>query len=371
MHRKNEKKNTQKKSDPFSFSVLQQGLTGERALIGEKYMDNPALLAVYSDYYWPVSREQARHILAQISRVRPWGFDAVLDAGSGPAPVSSAFLEQGALSVSLVDQSERALTLAKKLLAKAEGVLTLKADISRPETVRVGLNRWGSFDCVAFGHSLNELWAGIGDRIEKRIALLESYTGALGNGGLILVIEPALLSTSRDLLAVRDGLVSRGWRVLSPCPGRADLPCPAFEAGPQHTCHDEALWKMPPKVASLADSLKVDKESLKMTWFLFEPPVRGVHVPAAGDDRDANGDTNDDADLYRVVSDPMVNKSGRIRRLLCGKKGRIALSAPGDSFLSETSGFSSLRRGDLVRLVKPEARENGWGIAEDTRIIKI
>lgn len=362
----------EKKISSSPIAKLRQGLTGERSLVGARYMNNPELLAVYRDYYWPVSREQTRYVLKQSLRFRPHGFSRVLDVGSGPGPVTAAFIEQGAEAAFLVDQSSKALSLAKKMLPKDSFIQTLEADISKPDVFFAKLTAWGQYDCVAFGHSLNELWAGRGDRISLRVDLIQRYSQGLVPGGCVLVIEPALLSTSRDALEIRDRLVSHGWRVSAPCSGRAVLPCPAFAAGPQHTCHDELAWKMPPLVASLASSMKVDKEFLKMTWFFLQPPraedVKDTEKPAVAG---AEAKVEISTDVYRIVSEPMLNKGGRIRRLLCGRLGRFPISAVNGSPEAEVSGFSVLRRGDDIRVEKPILRENGWGIDNETRIVTL
>jgi len=371
-----------------AFRELQRGLTGERSLIGESYMENPQMLRSYLDYYWPVSLEQARYAL----RFAPHAVGTVIDIGSGPGPVAAAFLDSGTKRAVLVDQSRKALDLALRELplrcgTGTEKIATFSANISSPDASSIPY--WGEADCVSFGHSLNELFAGADDRIERRAALLEKYSHALADGGFILVIEPALLSTSRDLLAVRNLLVERLWRVIAPCPGRETLTCPALAAGESHTCHEEIKWTMPAETAQLAKKLKLDKEVLKMTWFLLEPPqgagsantviaantVAGANTVNAADTMAGASPHADaarplDAGLYRVVSDPMLNKAGRVRRLLCGVDGRFPLSVQSGSADESRTGFDRLSRGDCLRVQHPEIRENGWGIAADTKIIK-
>lgn len=387
------------KIDMHGFRDLQRGLTGERSLIGASYMDDPKLLRAYLDFYWPISFEQARRALAvsEFLLSKPLGARSVIDAGSGPGPVAAAFAASGATELTLLDQSARALELAREAIpfrAAPRGgtppsIATVTMDISCPDPSRIPL--WGTADCVSFGHSLNEVAFDQNDRVAVRASLLERYAAALAPGGTILVIEPALLSTSRDLIAVRNLLVSRGWKALAPCIGRAALECPALAAGEGQTCHDAVRWEMPRSVESLARELGLDKESLKMTWFLLEPPRNltggagrayagagvkssaGVCARAEGASADADGKSVDesahggaDEGLFRVVSDPMLNKGGRVRRLLCGTTGRFPLSVPAGSADAARSGFDALERGDFVRVESPEPRENGWGVGTKT-----
>jgi SAM-dependent methyltransferase len=372
------------------FRALQRGLTGDRSLIGVSYMDSPELLRAYLDFYWPISFEQTRRALAVSSLLSgaPARVSRVIDAGSGPGPVAAAFASAGATALTLLDQSPRALDLARETIASRSGnsedrssppIETVVCDIANPDPARVPL--WGAADIVSFGHSLNEVASGRDDRVAVRAALLERYATALSPGGSILVIEPALLSTSRDLLALRNLLVSRGWRVLAPCVDRARLDCPALAAGESQTCHDEVRWTMPASVERLAQSLALDKESLKMTWFLFAPPGTDASLDETEAAREASGATGDaaardaavddsakGAPTLRVVSDAMLNKAGRARRLLCGERGRFPLSAVAGSADARDSGFDALERGSFVRVRDPEARENGWGVAPGTAI---
>ena len=347
------------------------------------------MLRAYLDFYWPISFEQTHRALAVSSfldgaKDLPFPFRRVIDVGSGPGPVAAAFLGAGAEEVVLIDQSARALDLARDTIparcgravgSGEERITTVVADISRPAPSSISL--WGRADCVSFGHSLNEVAACDSDRVAIRSALLERYAEALAPGGVILVIEPALLSTSRDLIGVRNLLVDRGWRVVAPCPGRSSLPCPALAAGEAQTCHDEAAWKMPPSVAALAQTMKLDKESLKMTWFMLKPPSRdqtsALEESSALSGPSALAETPErgaaplgDESLLRVVSDPMLNKGGRVRRLVCGASGRFPLSASSVGADAERSGFDALVRGDFIAVDDPELRENGWGIGERT-----
>jgi len=358
------------------FARLQTGLTGERRLIGVSYMDDPELLRVYRDYYWPVSREQARYVLRALRRQFPRGFAAVADIGSGPGPVAAAFAEDGTRELLLVDQSVKALDLARTLVNTG---LTGNASLPEPAVpaepaalrleTRVGdagnaaavraSALHGRVDCVSFGHSLNELFAGLPDRVERRAALLGQYAESLSVGGIILVIEPALLATSRDALALRDLLIAQGWSTLAPCPGRSRLPCPALAAGAQQTCHAEISWTPPDRVAALASEAGLDKDTLKMVWFAFAPP--GWQAPP--------GWRPEPDEVYRVVSEPMLNKAGRLRRLLCGSSGRFPISAVAGGAEARRTGLGGFFRGDLVTVVQPELRENGWGIGPATRLV--
>ncbi len=161
------------KTNPRNLLSLQRGLTGDRPLAGAGYMDNPALLAAYDDYYRHVSRAQLLRICG-LTGLRP---QAVLDLGAGPGSMSLTLAERGGRSFTLVDASAKALELARGSLeslvkgataADATGkpfsISTTLADLESPEAIPEG-----QFDLAVFGHCLNEIGTG-GDRIERRLA---------------------------------------------------------------------------------------------------------------------------------------------------------------------------------------------------------
>lgn len=338
---------------------LQRGLTGDRVLAGTGYMDDPALLAAYADYYLEVSRAQTLRICS-MTGLHP---RSVLDMGAGPGSVSLALAERGARSLTLVDHSAAALESARVALSRLQrpdsvplSVAVIRADLESNAALPPG-----PFDLVVFGHSLNEIGTGP-NRLEKRLALVRRAAASLETGGGILIIEPATLTASRDTLQLRDRLVALGWQVRAPCTWSGA--CPALQAGPTHTCHDESTWDMPAHVGRLALQLGLDRELIKMTWVLAVPvltvPVLAVPPPA----------TSERSDSYRVVSAPMLNKGGRVRYLLCGPAGRFPFSARKDDDAATRGGFFLLRRYDLIEVEHPEIREGGWGFGPRT-IIRI
>jgi len=339
---------------------LQRGLTGDRALAGSGYMDDPDYLAAYLEYYRAVSMAQVGRI-ADLAGLAP---RSVLDLGAGPGSVSLELLRRGAREFFLVDSSRAALDAAAASihelagrLGASVGVETLVADLESPEAVPDGRR----FDLAAFGHCLNELGDG-DDRLERRRAVVERAARALAPGGAVMALEPATLAASRDALALRDALVADGWSVAAPC--TLSGPCPALAAGPNHTCHDESAWDVPPGVGRLAAAAGLDRDLIKMTWYVVSPPPRRGSAKPSPSTIAADG-------AYRVVSAPMLNKGGRVRYLLCGPAGRFPFSARRDDAAALRAGFFELGRYDLIAVDDPEPRENGWGFGPATRIRRL
>jgi SAM-dependent methyltransferase len=333
---------------------LQRGLTGARSLAGAGYMEDDELLGAYLLYYWPVSYMQVSLSLAEL----PISPRRVLDIGSGPGPASAAVLDASSPGdaappeeLVLVDSSRKALDLAVSILSRpalrgpgaqartrvSTAVLDLESGAALPE---------GSFDLIVAGHCLNELWRGESDAQARRLELIERAAARLAPEGRLLLLEPALLLTCRELIALRDRLAQAGWRVLGPCTG--SFPCPAFAAGPERSCHAESPWAPPEPLASLAKAAGLDRASVKWAYFFLAPKgstLSAVALRPAG--------------CRRVVSDAMLNKAGRLRYVLCGEGRLETVSARADAEEARSSGFLELRRGDVLLARGLEARPGG------------
>ena len=340
---------------------LSRGFTRERALAGERYLSDPALLGAYLLHFWPISYAQALLCLAMLRRAgRGAAQDppapapgAVLDLGAGPGPLSVALLDSGAVNVIACDRSAAALALARRIAAERGHELATRQWDAVKST---GLPR-GPFDLIALGHTLNELWAGHPDRIELRVGLVKRLGAELAPVGRILIMEPALKTTAQEAIRVRDGLVKAGFLVEMPCIWQQA--CPAL---PDGTCHGDFDWRPSAEMVRLAHAARIGRETLKMAWFILRKQEGG------GKDAAATPAASPDGGLYRVVSEPLLSKSGRIRYLVCGPMGRFALSASRDCRGAGIRAFFTLARGDGIRVTGARQRETGWGLDDESRV---
>ena len=238
----------------------------------------------------------------------------------------------------------------------------------------------GPFDIVIASHSLNELWSNSVSPAQDR-DFIERAAGKLSSDGLIFLMEPALLTISRNLILLRNLLIQDGYSVVAPC--ASSFPCPALQAEGKQTCHAEFFWNVCEPVSSLAAAAGLDRESVKMTFFVFSPPQPDVASAAvvSADALTADAVFNGILDasaansggFVTVVSDAMLNKSGRIRYLVCDGKKRFAFSAKKDDTAAAAQGFFSLRRYDKIQIKNPELRgdDGALGFAPETVIHKI
>lgn len=355
-----------------SLLKLQRGLTGERKMAGGRYMSEKDTFGSYLLYYFPVSYLQIQtvldflgNILEEISKKDEIG---ILEIGSGPAPGTTAlcdrirkFNKNAKISVSLCDTSERAMQTAKKILEsdfENVSVETKKADLEKN-----GLGTFGKktkkFDIVLMSHVLNELWKKDGDKIQKRLSFIKAQTEKLSENGILILNEPAMLESSRNLIKIRDEMLGseafRDMNLVAPCPFSGSKKCPALLSENQ-TCHAEKMWKPVEPVLSLAKGAGLDRESVKMSFFVFQKTEEQAEPE--------NGKT------LTVVSDGMLNKSGRIRFMLCDGEKRFSLSAKKDDQHAKKIGFFGLHRYDKIRIENPEIREGNFGVAGNTEIFK-
>jgi len=313
-------------------------------------MDDPLLLGAYLLFYWPISYAQARVVLGELA-ARPRG---VLDLGSGPAPFAFAAMDAGASQVTAADRSKPALALARELAAEAgEGLSTrewnLQGDGKSPLWARLGAGE--RFDVVGLCHALNELFGEGEQALERRAALLEEALAMLKPCGSAVVIEPALRETSRDLLAVRDRIVARGYAVRAPCFYRGNCPALVKESD---WCHADHAWRAPALVEDLARAAGLRRESLKMSYLVLAPKGEAWREAPAGR-------------VFRIVSEPLEGK-GRQRYIGCGPEGRVGLALQQKHRTEANAAFFELRRGDIVRVTEPEPRGDGLALTERSEV---
>jgi ribosomal protein RSM22 (predicted rRNA methylase) len=322
--------------------TLSMGLTRDRALAGQKYMDDPVLLGAYLLFYWPVSYAQARRVLGELDR-RP---RSVLDLGSGPGPVGFAALDAGAKDVTCADRSKAALQLASQLaIEAAEGLPTREWSPERPLPD-------GTWDVITMGHVVNELFGPPSAPVmQKRAALLEQIAARVTKGGSLVVMEPALRETSRALLQVRDLLVAKGYAVRAPCLYRGNCPALVKETD---WCHAERQWRAPRVVEEIARAAGLHKEALKMSYLVLAPPGEAWAEPPAGR-------------VFRIVSEPLQGK-GRARYMGCGPEGRVGLALQEKHRAEKNEAFFSLQRGDVIRVGATEEKGDGFAIGEGSEV---
>jgi SAM-dependent methyltransferase len=328
---------------------LSAGLTGERDLVGERYMDDDRLLGAYLLFYWPTSYLQARGVLSELPH-RP---RSVLDLASGPGPMAFAALDAGASDAIVADRSARAIKAATALAAEAGEPLGTREWNPSHGRPLAQLAPGKKFDVVLMGHALNELFRGHGEAITdgRRADLLEQALALLSPGGSLVVVEPALRDTSRALLRVRDLLVARGYAIRAPCLFRGDCPALVKETD---WCHAERPVEPPPLVAQISRAASLRREAVKMSYLVVAPKGEGWAEPPPGR-------------LFRIVSEQLSSK-GRLRYMGCGPEGRMGLALQEKHVTDANRRFEKLLRGDVIEITGGEPRGDGVALGEESAV---
>lgn len=364
-------------------------------------------LPAYLSYYWPVSFAQTCMVLEEL-RLRGFEFSGkrALDLGAGPGPGAAALAVAGFSSVDLVDSEAPALAAARRLCGILPGLentrfIYARRDLERdsaliPTGAEAVPGAGGAatdvsatpfsaagaepYDLILACHSVNELWKAAPDAIHRRAEILRTWARHLAPEGLLLVVEPAALVTSRPALALRDTLLGGGQSVaqratfecVAPCPG--SFPCPLLAAGESRTCHSTWTWDPPEFVATLAKAAGLDRDSAKATWFALRKTTREKDSGSLPCDDPAASSGKEPLSSHqlsgRVVSEPMLNKAGRVRYVLCSGSGLATLSAKRGDSGTAAEIFFSLRRGDVIEAdnLEPRGEGNSFGILPGTRI---
>ncbi len=294
------------------------------------YLSDRTTLAAYLAYFFPASKAQVVRALAEVEP--PAAPSArVLDVGAGPGPAAQAAAEWLAAhgkSVETValEASPLALESMAKLWPKELGAVS-------PKAWRAGQALpAGPFDVVVAAHVLNELFQEESARLDRRATFAVELSKRLAPGGLLVLVEPALKRTGRELLVMRDRLIQQAsMYALAPC--LTQLPCPAI-AKPRDWCHADRPWEAPPLAVRAAEEAGLARESLKFAYVvLTNAPMERVK----------------DAALFRIVSEPLPEK-GKLRYFGCGPLGRHPLVRLDRETSEPNAAFSTLERGDIARL---------------------
>ncbi|MDO8461664.1 MAG: small ribosomal subunit Rsm22 family protein, partial [Deltaproteobacteria bacterium] len=161
-----------------------------------------------------------------------------------------------------------------------------------------------SFDLILMVNTLNEI------RFDKRVRLIEQLLrGSLTSGGKILIIEPALQKTTRELMELHDHLLERKLaKVLAPCLHQHS--CPMLREGQRDWCHTYLEWERPEMIAEFDHRIGIRKDYLKCSYLILEKKQENS-LP----EKLAGGPAP-----WRAVSS-LMRSNGKNQLVLCGESG--------------------------------------------------
>lgn len=346
--------------------TLSDYFTKRRGERPDDYLGDRELMAAYTAYFFPSNVLKVKKPLEELIRhpgteIGKGGKIAMLDLGCGPGTASSGCLsflfekviparDELSVRIKMIDRVPENLieanSMVREIWARYAGrfskgsSFSLDVSVEKMDLVQLKAGSFGreKFDVIIMSNSLGEL-DGFGNKIEKWCEFLEMIGRfALKEKGSILVIEPALRESSRDLLGLRDEIIERrSMNVYSPCITKGR--CGAL-ANPKDWCHEGYAWEPPEIVEDIDEITGFSKSHLKYSYLLLRKDGLSVRQTCA----DRRGE------YFRVVSDLRVMK-GEKRVFLCGERGRIQTGRL-DREKSDSNGcFDRLKRGDIVEIL--------------------
>ncbi|BCA55885.1 hypothetical protein W02_30250 [Nitrospira sp. KM1] len=343
---------------------LSRLFTKDRQSLLKNYLDDPARASAYLKYFFPINLSKIQLLLDELpadtfTSDRSEGL-SVLDVGSGPGTAAIAVLDwlvqnyperTNGLSVVAVDSSSGALIQSRRILegycreAGLEGVRFTDHRDDVEQSMRhvsgSALEQHGPYDLVILANCLNELGTGLPDPTTIQTTIVANALALMKPHGTVMIVEPALKTTSRALHRVRDRLLDeRHCTVYSPCLHEGH--CPAL-VHPDDWCHEERRWEAPAAIQWIDRGVGFIKDALKFSYLLLRTDGRTI--------------VKRSPDVFRIVSE-MRKMKGDTRAWLCNELGRIELGRL-DRMRSESNAtWDECERGTIAE-IKGAHRKGG------------
>ncbi len=336
---------------------LSDGFTEDRGTLPTNYFNDPVLRSGYLLYFLPVNFLKIVRIMQEFSAEEITdGKIRVLDVGSGPGTAMlglMAFyadllkekkLKDAWLDFTLIDQNHTILKDALSLhreyssfLEKENKSFRSLCSVKHFDFRRGGLRRFlrnFRYHLIVVGNVINEF----PDR-ESQTAFVESLIAEhLAPNGKLILIEPALKKTSRDLQNVRDQIVVNHKTAFVHSPCLHQELCPLNVVNKRDWCHFYFSWKRPDFISRVDKIIGNQKDWLACSFLVLAKEPRQFQKIFP---RPENA--------WRVISNRIPTK-GKEEFVLCGPSGRYHVTRLDKDAGPPNFGWNGMRRGDLVTL---------------------
>ncbi len=310
--------------------------------------DSPGDLAARALFFTVADAAKVLVPLGELAAARGLPVDRpvrAIDVGAGVGAMSfgaAAMLADGpGLHVRAIDRDAAALRLLRAAFDAAgrdAGPSRLDVEVG---DVRDWQHRGEPVDLVIAGTVLNEL-----DPSERE-PLVRRWLEWIRPDGAVVILEPALRETARDLHAVRDAVLAAGAaRAFAPCVRQG--PCPALD-DESDWCHEDRLTELPPRTRALAQATGLRDAGLKFSYLVLR--------------RDDLAQVATERRAVRVVSQPKRSK-GKLELYGCGEHGRTLMRLLKRNRAEVNRAFERARRGDVL-LVDADGDDIGADTAVD------
>lgn len=314
--------------------------TMSRSELRSDYLDAKEGRYAYLLYFHLANVCRNLAVMREIHRNRlfPANVRRVLDVGTGMgSALWGLFLSHDRwdkeLEVTAADRSRKSLVDMKDLLdlfARGRRMrpldVKLKAMDLFDERTPKQVGELPAQDLIFCSNVLNEV-----AKVSKNraVSLVHKFIDRLSDDGLLIVVEPALNQTSRELTLLRDEILKKG-DVYVPAPCGHEGPCP-LNNEPRDWCHFETAWDPPALRRRFEKSLRHASGVLKYSYLVFSRRPVG----------DATG-------KHRVLSDRLSERDGHFSWLLCSPEKKLKMVLDKKYYKEEP--YRNLGRGDRVKL---------------------
>lgn len=239
------------------------------------YMSDKRLLAAYGLFFFPQSFARAdfavRRLLGFYGRApnaESGETVRILDLGSGAAPCGLAFaaalrarFPERKLELVAVDRSRAALDAIPQLVEN----LQIRTEVS---DLKHFAGTQSTFDFIVLGWSLNEIVpAGAENSVEKALVFLKKLSASLKPTGTLVVLEPALKTTTERLQRVSDYFArTPGLPFYRVAPELGNHEDPLLAEGGIAWNHEVRRWAPPATLEFINRKLFREIQVLKFSW---------------------------------------------------------------------------------------------------------
>ena len=329
---------------PENIRELSHLLTDERGSRRVGYMNATVSLAAYVRYFmwWNLVRlspvfsgfcknDDTKAVFSGLS-----DDSVLLDIGSGPLTVPVALwlaapeLRKKKLTIYCLDYSQTALAFGEEILLSVAAKTSLTTpDQKLWQIVRVkgpmGTAIKRKADVVFCANMFNELFWDTPQPLEQ---VSKKYTNELlpylKDKGSVFVVEPGVPRAARFVSLLRDSLMRKGYKPLSPCPHIGLCPMDGRKGG--KWCHFTLLTDdAPVKLLKLSAAAGIPKDRASLSFVFSSSSISG--------EVDTDSKTNNGMKL-RIVSDSIHLNDGSSGRYACCEKGLALAVAPERAFSS-------------------------------------
>jgi ribosomal protein RSM22 (predicted rRNA methylase) len=330
-------------------------------LLSDDFAENRASEDTYSHAYFaynfPMNYMKTKYVVSELHNLYPGLLNManmkVLDIGCGEGAgllgVHDALPTAHIEILHGLDASRSMVKKARYMTRRLQHTTTHPRTRILYKDISEGLLRTRTkYDVILLCNSIIEI---VRDDAHVHRFLLR-ISKNLTKDGIIIIIEPALITASRKIMAVRDHITTaQTFSILHPCLHTHTCPLKNVRGG-KEWCHQTVRWKPPEYMQVLNQGLNRDLKTLKFSLLILSssaPPS-----PPG----------------YLVISS-LFKEKGRQRCFLCTPDGRVELVRLNKHRSRENSDYEHIKKGAIVALQGIEKKRPGFWVVNKNSLVQL